>query len=334
MNFGKIKTIIFIGGGYQLYMATKLANQKKINTISIISKRHSNEMIKDNIKLKDALKKYGQVFLFDKLDKNKIKKIIGKNPEFLVFSISSPWIFDDDIIKNIFNYKIINSHGTRLPIDRGGGGFSWRILNQDKFGICLIHLISSSKIDAGEIIFFKEFIFPHSLKKPQDYFKFQDKIEEKFIDSFLIKISKQEKFNTISQPEYLSVYLPRLHTDTNGWIDWSYNNTDLFNFICAFDDPYNGASTFINDKRVRIKSVTWTRSTFNFHPYQYGIIYKKTKDWIVVAINSGSIIIEEVLNDKQENILSKLKVGDRFTTPIEKLESSKIRKYFTPNGLK
>ena len=234
----------------------------------------------------------------------------------------------------MFKNKLINSHSTRLPQNRGGGGFSWRILNQEKFGICLIHLISEEEIDKGEIVLHKNFLFPHSLKKPLDYYSFQLKEEKNFLSEFLEKLLCKKSFDLIAQPEYLSTYFPRLSTNTNGWIDWSLKNIDLFNFICAFDDPYEGASTKYGSKKVRIKSVTWSRSDQIFHPYQYGMIYRKTEDWIVVAINSGSLIIEEVLNEKNENIINKLVVGNRFLTEQYLLESAKVRKFFTPLGLK
>ena len=64
------------------------------------------------------------------------------------------------------------------------------------------------------------------------------------------------------------------------------------------------------------------------------MIYRKTEDWIVVAINSGSLIIEEVLNEKNENIINKLIVGNRFLTEQYLLEAAKVRKFFTPLGLK
>ena len=334
INFGKISRIFLIGGGHLMYKFAKMVNNKNLKVISIIAPRHANEIIEKKQNLEILLKKIGPVYKFNKIEEKKIKKILGQNRETLYFSFDSVWIFKENILKNLFKNKLINSHSTRLPLDRGGGGFSWRILNQDKLGICLLHLISNSKIDEGKILFHKNFVFPHSLKKPSEYYSFQLNQEEVFMKEFLNKIINKKDFNVLGQPEYLSSYFPRLHTNTNGWIDWNLKNIDLFNFICAFDEPYDGASTFYKDKKVKIKSVTWTRSDQIFHPYQYGMIYRKTNNWIVVAINFGSLIIEEVLNEKKDNIINDLKIGDRFITPQKNLENSKLRKYFDSMGLK
>ena len=333
INFGKISTIFLIGGGELMKYFANIAKNKNIKIISIMGPRHAKEIINGE-KIEDYLKKYGTVVKLNKFDKTKIKKLVGNKKDFLFISFDSPWIFDDDTIKNLFKNRLINSHSTRLPQNRGGGGFSWRILNQEKFGVCLIHLISSSKIDKGEILFHKNFLFPYALKKPIEYHSFQIDQEKKFLLEFLNKLINKNNFKPLGQPEYLSSYFPRLYTDSNGWIDWSLINIDLFNFICAFDDPYDGAITNYNNKKVRIKSVTWTRSEQIFHPYQFGMIYRKTNNWIVVAINSGSLIIEEVLNQSGENIIKKIKIGDRFNSPQKNLEGSKVRKYFNSLGIK
>ena len=71
------------------------------------------------------------------------KKCIG-------FSIGSAWIFKKNII-DIFKSRIYNIHGANLPSDRGGGGFSWQILKNNKNGFSCLHKINE-KIDYGNII--------------------------------------------------------------------------------------------------------------------------------------------------------------------------------------
>ena len=60
-----------------------------------------------------------------------------------------------------------------------------------------------------------------------------------------------------------------------------------------------------------------------------GLVIRHDKDWIVVATKGQKkLLIEEVLNEKSENILKKIKVGDRFFTPhdiINKSRSFRVR---------
>ena len=65
-----------------------------------------------------------------------------------------------------------------------------------------------------------------------------------------------------------------------------------------------------------------------------GIIYRKTKKWIVVATSDkNSLIIEKVLDKRGKNIIDELKIGDRFyTTPNKKFVSRSLRiKYVLKN---
>ena len=128
--------------------------------------------------------------------------------------------------------------------------------------------------------------------------------------------------------------MPRLSSRNNGWIDWDNDIVELFAFICAFDDPYLGTSTLLNNKIVRIKSVSFSKAEKEFHPYQFGLVFRKTEKWIIVACKSGSLIIEEIIDNKGTNIVDKIKVGDRFITPHNRLDVAKKRVFYTPKGKK
>jgi methionyl-tRNA formyltransferase len=334
MNFGKIDKFVLIGGGALINHFAEQVKKKGLECISIVSSRHVNEKIEKNTDLQTLLKKNSNFNKLDNLNSKNILKIIGSNKNTIFISFGSPWIFSNDLIKNVFKKRIINSHNTRLPYDRGGGGFSWRILNQDKFGICLLHLINDKKIDNGEILTCEEFLFPYHLKKPIEFHNYQIEKEKIFLNKFLDELIKNKNFNLTKQSSYLSSYKPRLSSADNGWIDWSSDIIELFYFICAFDDPYIGSSTLLNGKLVRIKSVNFTKSERGSHPYEYGLIYRKTDKWIVVACKSGSLIIEEVIDIKGKNIINKIKTGDRFITPNKNLDDAKKRFFYTPKGIK
>ena len=72
-----------------------------------------------------------------------------------------------------------------MPIDRGGGGFSWRIMRGDRLGNILLHLIDEG-IDTGPIIYNDVYVIPINLNSPEE-------IEEDYknrLKEFLINLIK------------------------------------------------------------------------------------------------------------------------------------------------
>ena len=77
-----------------------------------------------------------------------------------------------------------------MPIDRGGGGFSWRIMRGDRLGNILLHLIDEG-IDTGPIIYTDVYVIPINLNSPEE-------IEEDYknrLKEFLINLIKDHQKN-------------------------------------------------------------------------------------------------------------------------------------------
>ena len=54
-----------------------------------------------------------------------------------------------------------------------------------------------------------------------------------------------------------------------------------------------------------------------------GIVNRHDKDWIVVGTTlKHMLLIEKVLDIKNNNISSKIKTGDKFFTPSSKLDTA------------
>ena len=98
----------------------------------------------------------------------RVKKEVTDNT--LGLSFGSIWIFKEDYIK-LFDGRLLNTHGARLPQDRGGGGFSWRILRNERLGYSLIHQVDAG-IDTGNIVAVDEYVYPHSCRITLDYEKY------------------------------------------------------------------------------------------------------------------------------------------------------------------
>ena len=105
-----------------------------------------------------------------------LTRIVSSDEHALGLSFGSPFIFRQVHI-DTFKGNLLNSHGAPLPEFKGGGGFSWRILQGDKRGTSLMHLVTT-KIDEGPIVFRKEFEFSKDDILPTD-FESRQRLEDK-----------------------------------------------------------------------------------------------------------------------------------------------------------
>ena len=76
-----------------------------------------------------------------------------------------------------------------------------------------------------------------------------------------------------------ATYYPRLNSKKDSWIDWNMNSKELERFIDAFDDPYFGAKTKINNKIVKLKKVQLHGGEVIPHNFMSGLIIRNDKNW-------------------------------------------------------
>ena len=324
-----LNTVVFLGQSDVFSKLIKVNNLLKLNTL-IITGSHQSKLIDKTIDYK----------IFDKLD-DKFKDFINKNVKVknsIFISVGARYIFKKDTIENFFLNNLVNFHRTRLPLDSGGGGFSWKIMREDRIDNQLVHLIDEG-IDTGPIIDNHLSLFPKHCHVPIDFevYGLQKFIE--FYSGFLKKVKDGKFFDLKPQLNYLGRYNPRLNTEIDGLINWDMDSYDLFNFINAFDEPYKGASTFLNNGnfgKLYLKKVHLHGGDSSNHPYMSGIVSRHDTNWVVVSTKSKHmLLIEEVLDNKGNNIMKNIKVGDRFYTTYEELEKSKKTKtIFNSKGLK
>jgi methionyl-tRNA formyltransferase len=324
---------MLLGGGKLLFnMALKL-KQKNIPVIVVSSPRHIEEKLEDNISLKELfIRNNIETIVTENIgkDQNVINHI---TPNTMGISIGAAWILRKQFIEK-FNGRLVNVHGARLPQNRGGGNFSWQILNNNRLGVCLIHLLDEG-IDTGLILKYDEFFYPNSCRTPNDYINLYTEKNIKFLIEFISELEKQKEFVEINQPEYFSTYWPRISSEHNGFIDWNWSLQQIESFICAFDDPYAGATTFINDTQVFLKNCIIDKNDGMFHPFQKGIVYKKSNNSLFIATEHGTLIVGTVLDINNDNIYDNIQFGDRFYTPVSLIDKAKqYRAFYTSKGLK
>ena len=247
------------------------------------------------------------------------------------------YIFKNKTIK-LFENNFINIHNTRLPLDAGGGSSSWSIMREDRLCNMCIHVMTED-IDGGPIITNELSLYPKECIIPSHFEEHNMKLMINFYEIFMKKLINKNEFELKPQINYLSRYNPRLNTEISGFINWNLNSYDLINFINAFEKPFKGASTYLNNGnfgKLYLKKVQLHGGDSSNHPYMSGIVSRHDNKWITVCTASKHmLLVEEIIDSKGKNVISKIKVGDRFFTPIEKLDSANSKRiYYNALGLK
>lgn len=265
------------------------------------------------------------------------KLILADTNKRLIISAGAPWIFNDEFLSAFDPIGIFNIHGTPLPQDKGGTIVSWLILNKKRLGNSIIHKIVREP-DAGPVLMSKEFIYPASCHFPFDYLIEYNKQQEILVTELCLEWIKGniDLSKTSEQPHYLSTYWPRLKTNLNAWINWSWTGNDIELFVRAFDEPYLGALTTWRGNQVHLKKCFFQQDT-HFHPFQFGLIFRvrKTDDlhYLAIAVEGGTLYCEDCKDENGNSLMNKIKEGDRFQTKENKLFEAQKRTVKTNQGL-
>lgn len=333
LRLGRIEGYILLGGGVILSECAPKLQADGYRVRVVTSRRHLQEAITaTGHTLAQTLAAAGiEPLVCDEVGDG--RAFLGDTTEgVLGLSFGAAWIFRKPLIDR-FDGRLLNVHGTRLPLDRGGGGFSWQILRDNRLGGCLIHQVDEG-VDTGPIVKHREFVYPPSCRIPRDYHEVCLRQMRGLMADFFQDVRTEAPFTLLEQPAHAGTYWPRLSTEHQGYLDWSWSLRAIERFIYAFDEPYRGASTFLRGKRVFLKDCLINTSDGTFHPFQRGLIYRISGDGVCVATDDGRLVVRTVQDDEGANITARLRVGDRFHTPIAILEQARaFRAVYTPAGL-
>ena len=303
----KLTHVVFIG--YAQYFNDLIKVNKSLNLKTTVFSNRSKDYLVESYRFKKINK--------DFLDKVK-KKAQIKNTVFV--SLFNDYVFKKEEIKKLHN-QVINFHNTRLPFHKGRGVISWEILSNDRIHNVTIHMVDE-KIDGGAVIFQRSSLLNKNLTITKEIFEYDEVLTKKYYKEFIIKLLKKEKFKKNFSLMNVGNYNYSLKTLKHGFIDWSNNSRNLFYFINAFDDPYEGASTYNNKYKGKLflKKVQLHHGELKMHPFSSGMVVRNDKKCIVVNTkDNSSLIIEEVLNTKGKNVVSEIKSGSKFFVPTKYL---------------
>lgn len=235
------------------------------------------------------------------------------------------YTFNEKVL-SAFNNNLYDFMTIRLPKFRGGAHFTWQILQGNKIGVWNIQRINKEmipgKFDSGEIILSREFLLAESDKEPIDFFNKYENEANLLFEDFLRKIEENEEFSASFVQETFSSLFPRLNSKMQGYINWQWNLEEIKTFIDAFGEPYCGGISFINNQKVYLKNALIDYGEGSFHPFMNGIIYRIRNNKIYVAMSNGTLIIEKVLDEQNNDLVPTLNVGDRIYTPLKYLDEA------------
>ena len=329
LKIGAVDTLIIFGGGSLIIEFAKESLRRKIRTYVFAVTRHLEEVIdnEDGLKLKEVLEREGIPFYHTKdiNDSPELKSVVSKDT--IGIGVGEAYTFNKETI-DLFKGRLFDFMVIRLPQYRGGAHFTWQILRRDRIGCWNIQLINEEMIpgvyDSGEILRTREYTIPQWARIPQDYFKIANEEALRLFIEFMDEIQEGKEFELNRLEENISSYFPRLYTLKHGFINWSWDTDDIEAFICAFDEPYAGASTFLNEKRVFLKRCQTEYGEGRFPPFMSGLVYRIFNESVFIATKDGALIVRSVMDEKGNNIVKELKVGQRFYTPHKYLEEAML----------
>ncbi|MBN1824273.1 MAG: hypothetical protein JW803_08145 [Endomicrobiales bacterium] len=325
----KIKKLIIFSGGALLLDFIREAEKRNIEAVLFAVRRHLEERIYpgDNRTLEQVLEEK-KVRYYQESDINRSKelfKLIDENT--LGVGLGEAYTFAQKTIDafggKLFDFMVIN-----LPEYRGGAHFTWQILRKSTKGCWNIQVINKDMVpgvfDSGAVIKRREYVISVNCRVPSDIYALSDKEGLQLFKDFLDDIEAGMAFVPKPLDEGKSSYFPRMYTLKHGYINWSWSAEEIDRFICAFDDPYPGASTYLGGKKVFIKKCRMDRSEGGFHPFISGLIFRIQDGKVFAAANGGALEIGRICDETGKDCVKNLKPGQRLYTPVKYIEEAML----------
>jgi hypothetical protein len=328
VRFDAIDKVILFGGAPLLVATAKRLREMDIPLRIYTSPRHASEPVDRNGRtLADVLGALRMSFV-STTDINAEPGLLDEITDTtLGIGLGEAWSFQPQLIER-FRGRLLDFMGIPHPRYRGGAHYTWMILHDNRTGGCNLQVINEDMVqgefDSGAILKSREYQFPHTARIPQDFFDAATSEEVAFILEFLDEVQSGTAFVLRQPDESRSLFLPRLNTMLQGWVDWSWNGSEIERFIRAFDSPYAGASTRVLQTRVHLKGAQLDETEPPFHPFTSGVITRITpEEGVVVATRSGHLRIASIAPASGETLPRPLMPGDRLATPASDLEAAR-----------
>ncbi len=214
----------------------------------------------------------------------------------------------------------INLHAGKLPQYRGSSPLNWALINGEK-DITLSIIRVDRGVDTGDVLC--ERTFPISIDDTiADLHKVANReFPEMLVET--IEAVQKGKVITRKQDNLLASYYP-LRFPEDGLIFFDiYNAMQVHNRIRALTDPYPGAFTFLNNRKVRLLRSKLAKQRFYGEP---GRIYVINKNGLLVcALDQCLWITKAVYESNGQTIFDSVERYNKFATLRSKVAELYLR---------
>ena len=226
-------------------------------------------------------------------------------------------------ILQLFSIGVFGMHGSSddLPIGRGRSPMNWSLIEQRRHFFTNLFKYDPG-IDSGDIL--DTFIFSIQPNDTAESMHYKNTLAMKRL--ILCNLDKllQGNFSLVKQRSIEPTYYPKRSPD-DSCIDWQNDIFQIEALIRAVTKPFNGAFTFIDNKKLCI----WRASIFETDIVDYGyrhntwgeVVEKFPHNKFLVKCRGGLLLVHEF----ECNI--EIAAGKTLYSPEDMIKSFKLNKF-------
>ena len=305
----KIKIAVFGSKNTTRYLLNSLIEKLDISLIVTVSPELNKiHNIPDYTDLNDFSKSHGITLYQCKnyaLKNEDDKKFINSKKLDIAFVIGWQRLIPKEILSNA-RIGFFGMHGSseNLPKGRGRSPLNWSIIEGRKHFYTNLFKYKPG-IDDGDIVDKVKFQISNTDDAKTLHFKNMVSMRyliEKNLDSLMCNM-----LNLKNQPNFIPTYYPK-RTPSDSLINWELDIYKLERFIRAVTKPFNGAFTFIEDKKI----IVLKAQIFDFFDFDYddkplgSILEVFDNKCFLVKCNGGLLLVTDYQGEKsliKQNII-------------------------------
>ena len=302
----KIERVLFIGSkslGLECLKTLWEIKPEVLQGIVTINDENDTRSVKKEIQ--EFAREKGLPFYCGNSNKM-LEKAIKETSPHLVIVVGWYTIIPPHILYKV-KAGFIGLHNSLLPKYRGGSPLIWAIINgEKKVGISLFYI--TEEMDAGDILGQKSIM----VEKGDYISDILSKLKEKAVELMheVYPLLLEGKAPRIPQDHTQATYCAQRYP-FDGEINWQWSNSKIYNFIRAQSDPYPGAFTFWQERKLYVWKALPLEVTIYGTPGQ--IAWVKEDGVYVVCGNNKPLILQEVqweggLKAPANRILNSIKI--------------------------